>query len=459
MARTKKEVPTIKTSDVKITDSFNNFTAALGTDSNNQISNSQYTLNPVTRIRQNLELAYRGSWIAAAAVDLPAEDMCRTGISVDGLDADNHDLIQESISDLGIWASLTEAIKWARLYGGSCAYIMIEGQDPSTPLNVETIDIGQFRGLMILDRWMLSPSMPKLITELGPDFGLPEYYDIIADRSLSYTYTTVHYSRMIRFIGIDLPFQQRIQEMGWGESVLERLYDRLVAYDSCHTGAAQMTYKAHLRTLKIPGLRDIIAMGGDAMAGVLAQVAMMRQMQSSEGITLLDGEDEFEVQTYTFAGLSEMLKAFGEQISGALQIPMVRLFGQEPGGLSSDGNSALHTYYDNLSKQQELRLRRPLARLLDIIARSTLGEALPHGTRFRFNTLWQMESTEQASVATSLTNCIISAFNAGLIDAKTAQQELRDTAHTTGLFAGISDTYVSDNNQQDNINTESNKEE
>ena len=458
MARVKKTIDK-PVQDTQIKDSFQNFTSSLGIGSNNQISNSQYSLNPITRVRLSLELIYRGSWIAAAAVDLPSEDMCRTGISVDGLDTDNHDQLQESISDLGIWASLTEAIKWARLYGGSCAYICIEGQDPATPLNLNTIDIGQFRGLMVLDRWQLSPSMPKLITDLGPDFGLPEYYEIVADKSLSYTWTRVHHTRMIRFIGIDLPFQQRITEMGWGESVIERIYDRLVAYDSCHTGAAQMCYKAHLRTLKIPDLRQIIAAGGDQMAGVLAQVSMMRQMQSSEGITLLDGEDEFEAQSYTFAGLHEMLLAFGEQISGALQIPMVRLFGQEPGGLSSDGNSALHTYYDNLSKQQELRLRRPLTRLLDIISRSKLGEPLPNGTRFRFNTLWQMEATEQSTVATSLTNCIIAAFNSGLIDSKTAQQELSDTAHTTGLFSTIPLFDVVATTQQTDINTESTKEE
>lgn len=430
--------------DIFTKDSFTNFQAKLGIGANNQMSGSSYSFNPITRIRLTLEFMYRGSWICAAAVDMPAEDMTRTGITITGLDPNDTDDVQQSFSEMGIWASLCEAIKWGRLFGGSLAYLMIDGQDPSTPLNLDSIAEGQFKGLMILDRWQVSPSISEVVNDLGPDFGLPVYYDITADRVLSNTWTRVHHSRMIRFIGHDLPFQQRISEMGWGESVLERINDRLVAYDSASTGAAQMLYKAHLRTLKVDNLRGIIAQGGPAMEGLTAQIQNMRLTQSNEGITLLDKDDEYDAQVYTFSGLHDMLTAFIEQLSGALQIPLTRLLGQSPGGLSSTGDSDITTYYDNIQKQQEVRLRSAMTKILDLTCRSTLGYALPGGVRFKFNPLYTMDEPERAEVAVKTTGAIVSAFQAGIIDKRTALQELRHSSDITGVFSNIQDQDVDD---------------
>ena len=134
--------------------------------------------------------------------------------------------------------------------------------------------------------------------------------------------------------------------------------------------------------------------------------------------------------------------AFAEQISGSLQIPMTRLFGQAPEGLSTDGDSALHTYYDNLSKQQELKLRRPIAKILELISRSRLGKPLPKGTRFTFNSLWSMSEPDRAEVSSKDTATILSAFTAGVIDDVTTRQELRAMSGTSGLFANIPDEQI-----------------
>jgi hypothetical protein len=72
---------------------------------------------------------------------------------------------------------------------------------------------------------------------------------------------TLHHSRLIHGRW-KLPYQQKITENEWGMSVVERIFDRLTSYDSTSVGAAQLAYKAHLRTAKIKKLREIIAMGG-----------------------------------------------------------------------------------------------------------------------------------------------------------------------------------------------------
>jgi len=252
----------------------------------------------------------------------------------------------------------------------------------------------------------------------------------------------IHYSRVLRIDGVDLPYWQKIAENLWGQSVIERLIDRLVAFDSTTIGAAQLVYKAHLRTLKVDKLREVIAMGGPALEALIKNVDMIRRFQSNEGMTLVDAADDMQTDTYQFSGLDSVLMQFGQQLSGALQIPLVRLFGQSPAGLNSSGESDLRTYYDNVNQQQERRLRRPVTRLMDVLGRSILGRPLPEGFAYGFRSLWQLSDTEKAQNAKTVTEAVTQAYDTDLIDKPTAMKELRQSSHSTGVYTSITDEAI-----------------
>ena len=129
-------------------------------------------------------------------------------------------------------------------------------------------------------------------------------------------------------------------------------------------------------------------------------------MQNNEGMTVLDGDDEFEVSQYSFSGLDSVLLQFAQQLSGALQIPLVRLFGQSPAGLNSTGESDIRNYYDGIQAQQEAKLRRPFTSLLQILCRSVLGKALPEGSSFEFTSLWQLSDAEKATISKTVTDAV-----------------------------------------------------
>lgn len=247
---------------------------------------------------------------------------------------------------------------------------------------------------------------------------------------------------MIRLEGVRLPYQQRIAENGWGQSVAERIYDQLVAYDSTSQGAAQLVYKAHLRTYSIEKLRELIATGGKPFEAVLKQIDMIRSMQSNEGMTLLDSTDKFETHAYSFSGLSDVLLQFGQQLSGALQIPLVRLFGQSPAGLNSTGESDLRTYYDGINQKQESTLRIPLGRVLEVAYRSIIGSEPPEGFTFEFEPLWQLSDKEKAEVAEVITRTVMTAQESGLVGDRTALNELRQSADVTGVWSNITNEEI-----------------
>ena len=317
----------------------------------------------------------------------------------------------------------------------------IEGQAFDQPLYHEAVGKGMFRGLLVLDRWMLWPFITDLVDDPGPHFMTPRYYQVIAD-ARPFPSVKFHHSRCLRFGGLELPYWQRMAENYWDASVIERLYDRLVAFDSATTGAAQLVYRAYLRTLKVDDLRAAIAHGGTMMQGLTQQIAFMSTMQSIEGITLLDKTDEFDTHTYSFAGLSDALTQFGQQLSGAIGIPLVRLFGQSPAGLNSTGESDFRNYYDNVLALQENRLRDQVHLVLDLIYRHLFGEGLPQGFNFKFRPLWQLSGSEKAQAASTITDAVCKAVEQGIISPRIALKELRQSGSTTGVWTNISDADI-----------------
>ena len=430
-------------------DGFDNFVSRLGLNNNNTLSAGLYIFNLMTRNRIQLEAAYRGSWIVGQVIDCIAEDMTRAGIDISTNEAeDDIKDLQSAIERKRIWPSLCSLTKWARLYGGAIAVIQIEGQDLATPLKIDTVAKGQFQGLVVYDRWMLNPDLTRVI-QSGPDTGLPEFYHIVTSEApyqqmapTAIGQITVHHSRVIRGIGIELPFWQAVTEMMWGESVLERLWDRLIAFDSVTMSTANLIERACNRTIGIEGYRQVIAAGGKAKEALIAQLETMREFQTNEGLTVMDKNDTFQTTNYTFSGLSDVMLQFAQQLSGASQIPMVRIYGQSPAGLNSTGESDLRMYYDKVNSEQESRLRPGITTLLYVLWRSTFGSAAPKDLEFSFVPLWQMSAADKANVAKTQTETVAGAFESGLIDRATGMKELRQTSGDNGMFSNISDDDI-----------------
>jgi hypothetical protein len=424
-------------------DGFVNLTARLGLGADNQISQGHYAFGPfISRNRTELEAAYRSSWIVGQVVDTISEDMTRSGIDIESkLTPDQIKKLYRGLLTFRIWHQLCNALKWSRLYGGCLAVLIIDGQDFKTPLRMETIRKGQFKGLLVLDRWLVWPSLDNLITEMGVDLGMPKYYTVIGD-SAALPNIKIHHSRCLRFDGIELPYYQKLAENLWGESVIERLLDRLVAFDSVTHGAAQLVFKAHLRGIGVKGLREALSIGGKAEEAIIKMFDYIRLLQSNEGLTLLDADDQFWTHQYTFTGLADMIIQAGQQLSGATGIPLVRLFGQSPAGLSSTGESDLRNYYDHVNKLQENQLRGPVETLLNVLSMSELGAPLPDDFDFTFNPLWLLDDKERADLAKTDSDSVSELYNDGIITHKMALKELKQASRTTGRFTNITDEDI-----------------
>jgi phage-related protein (TIGR01555 family) len=444
-------------------DSFANFMQRVGVGANNTLSQSGYIFNNLTNNNRMLEAQYRGSWIVGAIVDSIADDMCRAGITLrSNIAADKLDKIYAAYSNLRIWESMADTIRWARLYGGAIAVMQIEGHDMATTLDPSTVAKGQFKGLAVYDRWQLQPDLNNLI-QSGYDIGLPAYYRIITSQDYYKTGNNetklagsinVHHSRVIRQIGTQLPFFQAISQELWGASIIERLNDRLVAFDNATMNTANLVDKARLNIIRVDGLRDAISAGGKITENLMNSFETMRYWQSNAGLTILDKQDEYETTSYGFSGLTDIITQFGQQLAGASRTPLVRLFGQAPAGLNSSGESDWRNYYDHINSEQESNLRAGISKLNPVIYASTYGEQMPEDLEFDFVSLWQMSAVDKANIGKTTTESILGALDSGVIDTATAMKELRLASRVTGLFTNITDEQIEEAEEEPPLPTD-----
>jgi len=385
-----------------------------------------------------LDQMYETSWVTGVVVDTIAEDMTQAGIEITGLDNPEQETeIQSQMTKMGLWDNETDLNRWARLYGGAIEVIDIAGQELKTPLDISTVGKGQFVSTCVYDRNEVEVSQ-ELIKE-GPERGLPVFYTIYADPAVKTNPVVVHHSRVIRRIGRKLPRRRAAQNQYWGQSEILRMKDAIMRFDEVTAGASSLVNKAHLRTLQIDGFRDLVGFGGEPYENLVKSLVAMRMMQSNEGLSITDAKDIFATHSYSFSGLDNILLQFGQHISGASGIPLVRLFGQSPAGLSATGESDIRNYYDRVHAIQESNMRSGIYKKLQILYRSLFGEAAPTGMEFTFNALWQMSELDKSTVAEKKTNVVATAFRETIIDQKTAINELKQSSEVTGMFSNISD--------------------
>jgi len=431
---------TTKPADKKTNETFDGFISALAKlgaqpGASNMLSQAGYQTGRKYS-QQELEAAYRGSWIVGAIIDMVAEDMTREGIEITGLDPDKAAVMQTALIKLKIWKALNDGTKWGRLYGGAAGVVQVDGADLAKPLDKKRIASGGLKGITIYDRYQIQP-IPLRIIEDGPQMGLPSFYQIVSGGNKE-----VHHSRVLRFIGLELPWTQMEAESFWGASVLERMWDRLLTFDTATFSSANLMNLAYIRNINLDGFREVMAMGGKPQENMQAMWAYNALMQSTYGISIIDAKDTFNTHSYSFAGLSDMLVQHGQQLCGAAGISATRMFGMSPAGMNATGESDTRNYYDTIKRLQENRLRDHIQVILECLHQSLFGKPLPAEVSFAFVPLWQMSQTEKATITGQTTTAIVQAVDAGLIPAHVGMAELKQAGETTGVFSNITQEMI-----------------
>lgn len=443
------------------TDAFQNQMARLGFGQPNLANGAEY---PITRLSQNYNLftsLYRSSWIARKIVDVFPSDMLKNWIKItSNIEPSQIKKIESTVRKTGTKRKLKEGLKWARLYGGAAGLILIDGQDDlSEPLDYDLIMPGSYKGLLVFDRWNgIYPDIELEDDINDTEFGLPKYYNIsLSSKSTGLSnmidslkdVAKVHHSRIIRFEGRDLPEWERQGETYWGESELEIVLEELKKRDNTSFNIASLTFLANIRVLKMADLGQLLGAGSQqAKENLYSVIEAQNHLMSNMGIYVMDKDDDFSTEQYSFSGLSDIYESFMLDIAGACEMPVTKLFGRNPAGFNATGESDLTQYCDTVEEKQETYLMPIIDKLLPIICMSCLG-SVPEDLDWEFNPFMSVSNKDLADLAQQMASPIFDAFSNGLINKSTALKELKQQADKTGMWSNITDELITQAEEED----------
>jgi hypothetical protein len=372
-----------------------NVLTGLGLRSKDKRVNASICYEPLTE--RDAEELYGADDIAARVVDIVPQEGTRRWINVNGLEKEQETSLNDILKGLYARDRLSLAWTWSRLYGGAGVFVnMQDGLDPSMPVDPNRIK--SIKSLTVLSRYELYSGSNINSDILSNNFGYPEMYQLQA-RSAGADSRKIHYTRILRFDGADLPRNLFIENNYWGDSVLTRLLNALRNFNGSHDSAASILHDFRQGVLKLKHLADMIASNDDSL--VTKRIELMNLCRSVLNTIVLDDEESYEQQISPVTGVKELLEAVNKRLATATGLPHTIVFGESPSGLGASGDSEKSDFYDQVSAQQELKLRKPLEYLITLILLSKDGPTngiVPEGWGFEFNSLWQMDDKEKAEI-------------------------------------------------------------
>lgn len=428
-------------------DYFMNQAARTGLGSPNLGASAQYELVRLSFDYWTLLVMYRNHWISRRIVDTPAQDMVRAWPKLTS-DVEPKDLskLDRAIRRTMTRTQLLTALQWGRLFGGAGCLMVIDGQEDQLdePLDLDSIPLGGYKGLIPFDRWAgISPSVESCNDFNRPlDFGKPEYYECRAPQG-GHTFK-VHASRILRCLGPEVPTPEKEAQSLWGISVLEPVFEEIQKRDNMSWNILNLTFRANILGMKFPDLASLMSglgMPGQAAAKFEQRMSAINQLISNQSLIPLPQDGGIESTQYSFAGVSEVYQQFQLDISGAAQIPVTRLWGRTISGLGQANDADERIYEERIATDQEIQLRPQMEKLYPVLCMSELGE-VPDDLDLTFPSVRVLDEKEKSELAKATVDTVTVALNSGGISLRTYAQELKQSSDITGVFTNITDEMI-----------------
>lgn len=367
----------------------------------------------VTMQPQQIEAAYRTSWLTRQIVDIPAQDQTRAGRDWDA-DDDVIEAIEAEEKRLGYWAKVRQALIFGRL-GGGALFINL-GDDPAAPLPAN-IREGQIVSLIPLYRTQLSIGT-QIDNVLDPYFGEPDSF-----RLNTQSQPRIHPSRLIIFKGQSVPGFSHTswEDKFWGDSIIQTVNEAVQNATTATGGFASLIDEAKVDVFFFSQLAQTLVLDGGE-AKVRKRIDLATQEKSMHRSISLDADDKWETRTLNFAGAKDVITTYLSIVAGAADIPATRLLGKSPDGMNSTGEGDLQNYYDSISAQQDDDLRRQLERLDAVVVPSAGVAASLDDLTWKFSPVRTLTAQQAADIENKEADTLSKLVATGVFDEKALEE-------------------------------------
>lgn len=358
------------------------------------------TYSPEIFQQAELSAWYIGSDIFSRIVDLPVEEATREGYRIFADDTELTAEFEDWASRFDLDSKIEKAMKYARVFGGAG---LVNGaddsiDDPSLPFSQRKFK--KLNYVVPYDRFYLTSSVEVEKNPISKNFLQPKKYLISGNAAIKNR--TVHGSRVVRCTGVDVPEVSASSYGYWGDSILTRMRDAIIAYASANKSAAYLLGETGRMVIEISKLYEWLQMDSDeSNMGTEALKARMAGLEYSgsviNGLILGEGEKANRAMI-NFSGIPEMLDRAKARLSATCNIPHTILFNESPSGLGATGGSQLTHWDQSIKRMQESKLRPILSAYADLFFLETNGKIPKY--KIEFNPLQIPSASEIADIQT-----------------------------------------------------------
>ena len=316
--------------------------------------------------------------------------------------SDNSDLLtsfNQALQASQFHFALSEVIKLQRLYGGAGLVLLIDdGGQPDEP--VELNRIRGIRGYIPLSRHELIPEDFSIT-----DYSRPSHYRITTSQRITpeqtsgYVNIRVHHTRVARFDGLYLPWNLRSRNTGWGQSVLQLIWNAFKRYETAMSGLESMTSDSDVFVHKIPGLFNRIAAGNEA--DLRKRLEANNLSRSVYGGMVVDVEEQIDFINRALSNIATATDPFIKDLQAATGWPASILMGDSPGGLGKEGRFEERVWASLVEQWQEVYCRTPITEVFTYIFASREGPSrgrIPESWSVLFPSIFTQTDKEKAEL-------------------------------------------------------------
>lgn len=420
-----KKIEKVGSSSVSMKDAYGNSLLAIGHD-NKVETFTNYGFDNDT-LNWPLWLAlYNDSWVVKRAIDKPAQDEIKCGITVHNLDDDK--LIQRLLKKYQF--DLIQLLQWGGLFGGSIACLTFDNiidEEYSKPMDFSKIRLSKAMRMYVVDRWYgVSADYNNIVDKMGDiDYGKPKYYDVtLADGKT----IRFHHDYVIRYEGRTAPkLVKNGLLQGWGYSELSHILNEISRDDKLKSSIQSLIDKSLIEVIKMSGMRGVF-MGADKdnEQQLRKRLEMVNWGRSFNSLTFLDKDDEYIMNSYSgLSGLSDLLEKNMWLVSAALEMQGV-LFGDMKQGFSTD-QDALDRYAETIKGRCESYVRPVYEKLLGIWYKQY---DIDKKVDFDFNSLFlENDTNKKVEKLNTYVDLLDKLLNSGIITPKKFAEALQSYAN------------------------------
>jgi len=404
-------------------DGLLNAITSLGVLGKARTPSSQIT-SPKIFTNQDLGFMYGGDGFAKKIIDLIAEEMTREWIDLNG---DQDTYLIKYLEKLKAQQCFCDLVRWSRLFGGAIIIIGAnDGKNLDEELNLNNIKTIEF--LRVIDRSeILVYPKDYYLDPLNEKYGQVEFYTITPNlygivNEKSYV---VHSSRVLRLEGDIVPnFMKKINK-GWGFSILQTIYSRLIGLLQSYEYSSEIIHEFIINVFSIKNLASTLqtASGEERIKKRMEIVNYSKSVINS--VVIEAGTEDYKKETTNIAGLTDLINTLEMSLAAVTGIPYMILMGRSPSGLNATGDNEIRGWYDRISMMQEQQIKPLLKKLLEIIVLAEDCEFTGDldDVTIEFNPLWQYEQKDLVTMRNQQAQTDAVYLERGVLQ----EQEVRDS--------------------------------